>query len=323
MVCIAVVASAVVAAAASTPFMPTILAPGVISSGAHDSAPAFGRDGRTVYFGRSTPGGSAIVVSRLTSVGWAKTRIAAFSGRWNDLEPTFSPDGRYIVFVSSRPVSPGGPTLDGVFNGTKQPGQGGNLWKVTRTSHGWSRAVRLPDNINAGTAIYAPSISALGTLFFMKPDPATGRFRLYSARVAGTGYADPQPLPFSTGTSTDVDPAVAPDESFMIFGSGRAPAKGMDLFITWRTSAGWSEPVHLGGDVNSPGSDAEPRLSPDLETLYFSSERLAMQTFPRSSADAQRDVHAAASWNNGLYNIWSVPLKRLLKRTQGHADPPS
>jgi hypothetical protein len=50
--------------------------------------------------------------------------------------------------------------------------------------------------------------------------------------------------------------------------------------------------------VNSTGSDAEPRLSPDGKTLYFSSERVAIE------ATGQ----AAANWNNGKYNIWSVPL---------------
>jgi hypothetical protein len=148
--------------------------------------------------------------------------LASFSGTWNDLEPAFSPDGRYLIFVSNRPVDGTGKVLDGYFNGKVQPGQGGNLWGVARINGGWSQPVRLPDVINDGTAVYAPSISANGSITFMKPDPATKRFRLYHAKRRADGsYVTPVPLPFSTGATTDVDPAMAPDESFMVFGSGR------------------------------------------------------------------------------------------------------
>jgi hypothetical protein len=115
-----------------------------------------------------------------------------------------------------------------------------------------------------------------------------------------------------SGAFTDVDPAVAPDESFLVFGSGRAPARSMDLFIVYRSNGQWGEPKHLGDEVNSAGSDAEPRLSPDARTLYFSSERVMPVVFPRSVASAQTDLLRIQAWDNGLYNIWMIPLERWL-----------
>lgn len=290
--------------------IPTVFEPGVISGGTHDAAPAFSPDRRRLYFSRSNPSGAAILEARSDRRHWQEPVLAPFSGTWNDLEPAFSPDGRYLIFVSNRPIDGSGKPLDGYFNGKTQPGQGGNLWRVDRTDTGWSKPVRLPDVINDGASVYAPSISANGAVTFMKPDPATKRFRLYHAMRRPDGnYDAPVPLPFSTGETTDVDPAMAPDESFLVFGSGRAPARSMDLFIVFKRDGRWGEPKHLGNDLNSEGSDAEPRLSPDLKTLYFSSERMIPQGFPRSRAEGAAAIAAANAWNNGLYNIWKVDLR--------------
>jgi hypothetical protein len=117
-----------------------------------------------------------------------------------------------------------------------------------------------------------------------------------------------EPVSFSDGSSTDVDPAVALDETFIVFGSGREPAQGMDLFIAFREDDRWGTPVHMGTQVNSPGSDAEARLNPDYRTLYFSSERTLPVHFPRTRDQAEHDLTRIQSWDNGEYNIWQVSL---------------
>ena len=283
----------------SEPPAPTVFEAGVISGPEHEAAPAFSPDGKSLYFQRSDGEHSTILVSNRVNGAWSTPITARFSGRWNDMEPAFSADGRYIIFVSSRPIDPAGRPIDGFFGGAIQKGGGGNLWRVDRRRDGsWGTPKRLPGTVNAGTNVFAPSLVADGTLFFMRPDPTTHRFRLYSSTPGPKGYQAAAPLPFSTGATTDVDPVVSRDGKVMVFGSGRAPAAGMDLFVSRRTPSGWSEPQHLGTRVNSPGSDAEPRLSPDERTLYFSSERKA--------------VDSTADWNSGKYNIWAIPVAAAL-----------
>jgi Tol biopolymer transport system component len=292
--------------------VPTIFAPGVISSPLHDSAPAFSPDGKTVYFSRSNPAHSTIMVSRLTHEKWSVPEVTSFSGEWNDMEPAMSPDGSFLIFVSNRPAQPGDQPLDGSYNGKTWPGLGGNLWRVDRKGADWGTPVHLPDHINSSASTYAPSIAADSTLYFMHPSSETGKFRIFRARMVHGSLQSPEPiLSAPNATYSDVDPAVAADGSFMVFGSGRAPATSMDLFIAFRSGDSWGEPIHLG-EINSSGSDAEPRLSPDQKTLYFSSERVTSFRFPQ-----QRDVTKAAlkeTWNNGLYNIWSVDLSSWLRR---------
>ena len=294
---------------------PDIFAPSVISGPADDSAPAFSPDGNTVYFGRGNPSAWAILVSHRVNGAWSAPEVAPFSGQWNDMEPTMAPDGSYLIFVSSRPATDGGKPIDASFGGESQPGFGGNLWRVNREGSGWGRPMRLPDTVNRSTNVFAPSVAANGTLYFMEPprdptprEPKRAKFRLYRSEYKGGGYQPPQPLPFSDGGTTDVDSAVAPDESFIVFGSTRAPAKGMDLFLAFRRADRWCKPIHLGDTVNSPGSDAEARLGPDRRTLYFSSERALLVAQPRTAQSTLENLRRIQSWDNRSYNIWSVSL---------------
>lgn len=279
---------------------PTIFAPGVISGPVHDAAPAFSPDNRMLVFGRSDAERATLLVSRHTPTGWSRPVVAPFSGRWHDMEPAFAPDGRWLVFVSDRPARAGGAALRGHYQGGEYPG--GHLWRVERVGDGWGEPVLLPAAVNASDATFAPSVAADGSLYFMHPDPATGKFRLFRSQYRHEHYAEPLPLPFSDGTVSDVDPAVAPDESFIVFGSGRRPARGMELYIAYRDHGRWSMPVWMGDRVNSRGSDAEARLSPDRRTLYFSSERLT----------SGHGGHRPA-WDNGKYNIWRAPLGPWLR----------
>jgi len=61
-------------------------------------------------------------------------------------------------------------------------------------------------------------------------------------------------------------------------------------------------------------------LSPDLKTLYFSSERTLPIDFPRSPEQAKADLARLQSWDNGNYNIWTVPLKPWIDAHPG-AEP--
>lgn len=292
---------------------PKIFAPGVISGPAHDSAPAFLPDGRTVIFARGSTAASFLLISHKTHEGWSEPQIASFSGQWLDMEPAMSPDGAYLIFASNRPAMPGGRPVDGEMNGKSQPGEGAHLWRVDRTAAGWTQPVRLPDTINASGSTYSPSIAGDGTLYFMRPNSSTHRFQLFESN---SKYTEVHELKFSDGSETDVDPAVARDRSFMVFGSGRHAKKDIDLFITYRIKEGWGDPIYLGDSINSPQSDAEPRLSPDNHTLFFSSDRIVPVPKPISAGKGKEVLREMTGWNNGQYNIWTVDLAKVIAITK-------
>ena len=243
----------------------------------NDASPAFTPGGRVLLFTRGRGIARRIVISERTDQGWSSPQPASFSGdAWMDMEPAMAPDGSFLIFASNRPSTPGGQALDGAYEGQAQPGRGGNLWRVDRRNGAWSAPSRLPDAVNAGTSVYAPAVAADGSLFFMKSDPATGHFRLYVSRVALGGYQAAQPLAFSTGSVSDYDPAIAPDQSFIVFSSDRPPSSATDsaIFIAFAIPGGWSTPVPLGP------SGTESRWSPDGATLYYSGADKRIHDFP-------------------------------------------
>ncbi|MFC5581422.1 TolB family protein [Rhodanobacter terrae] len=232
-----------------------------------DASPAFTPDGRTVVFARGKGPTRRIYLSHRQAGVWSTPQRAPFSDRWMDLEPVMAPDGSYLIFISNRPATAGGKALDGYFGGKPQPGRGGNLWRVNRAGNGWGTPMRLPDIVNSSPATYSPAVAADGSLYFMRPDPQSHHLRIYFSQFAGRQFQPPVrlPLPSNEGATADVDPAIAPDKSFIVFSSNREPAAANtnDLFMAFATPAGWGLPIHLGP------SGEEARLDPDLSTLYF------------------------------------------------------
>jgi len=274
---------------------PAIFAPGVISGPGNDADPAFAPDGNTVWFART----GAIMVSRRVGTGWSKPELAAFSGEWGDQQPTLAPDGSFLVFVSNRPAAPGDkPT-------------GGNLWRVDKTKAGWSAPIHLPATVNRSAGVWAPSIAGDGSLYFIDRGKPDAPLRISRSQWRDGQYQAAVSVSFGDPSTQDVDPAVAPDESFIVFGSMHpGPDAHERLFIAFKEAAGWGKPIDLGPAVNGRGDTDtnEARLGPDHRTLYFATDRTTRIKFPRTRSQASEDLARIAAWDNGAQNIWSVSL---------------
>jgi Tol biopolymer transport system component len=282
-------------AAAQAP-APEIFAPGTISGPSSDADAAFTPDGATVVFSRD----GAILVAMKSAAGWSAPRLAPFSGRWMDAQPTFAPDGSALVFVSNRPLAAGD---------AKHPG--GNLWRVERHGQDWGEPVHLPAVVNRGASIWGPSLAGDGSLYFMDRIDGRGPFKLWRAQAKGGTWLEPVLQSFGDPGTQDVDPAVAPDESFIVFASKHPAIEQHErLYIAFRAGASWGKPIDLGDAVNGTGaSDSnEARLAPDGRTLYFASDRQQAVSYPRTRAQAEADLARMAGWDNGNPNIWRVSL---------------
>lgn len=294
---------------------PTLFAPSVISGPANDDAATFARDGKTVYFFRSNGDDYDIMVSHLDGTHWSQPKIASFSGHWRDLEPAMAPDGSYLIFASSRPIDGSHKRPDGHWGGHVHPGRGGNLWRVNRQGDGWSKPVRLPLIVNRVDSTFSPAIAADGSLYFMAATGPGGHFQLYCAHFEDGKYRAPTLLPFSAGKYGGVDPAVAPDQSFIVFASNRppTPARNSYAFIAFRDNGRWGKPVSLGPAVNSLGPIDELRLGPDGHTLYLSSGHVVPPVYPKSAVSSAAGLRRMQSWNNGNDNIWTIDLTPWLR----------
>jgi hypothetical protein len=122
--------------------------------------PVFEPDCRGFYFVRGNGSDAVILYSRRATKTWKPPQLAPFSGVWWDIEPSLSPDAKYLIFASNRPAIPGQPALDSSYKGAVPQG-GGNLWK-------WIidfRAAEVPD--------YLKPLACSGKVF-KPPLPETG-----------------------------------------------------------------------------------------------------------------------------------------------------
>ena len=100
----------------------------------------------------------------------------------------------------------------------------------------------------------------------------TDDFDLYEFTLRDDGTAsEPLGLPFSGPEFGEGDPQLARNGSFLIFTRWDHRIgwqQTCDLYLSFRTSLGWTEPVPLT-ELNTPTPDYAAALSPDGQWLYY------------------------------------------------------
>jgi hypothetical protein len=298
---------------------PEVFAPGVISGPANDGSPTFTPDGNTLYFARSGANWGFILESHKVDGQWSEPHVASFSGQFSDSQPVLSPDGKRLIFTSTRTMSAAGP------NGTTVAprmviGNSGALWEVDRIGDHWSEPVRLPETVNLSPRVFKATIAGDGSLYFMAMIDDAKTWRLYRSQYRDGFYQKAEPLSFSDGNHTDVDPQIAANESFLIFSSaGRAQPDDAHehLYIVFKEGTSWGTitPVRYEGDYEKgPADDGEANLGPDSRTLYFTSSRTVRVHATRTKEEATEDFKRLNLWDNSNNNVWTISLAPWLDK---------
>ena len=130
------------------------------------------------------------------------------------------------------------------------------------------------DSINTTDLEYFPSLTIDGEkMIFTKRINRNEDF-YESDRVNGKwGKAFPLPGNINSSTFNEGAQNISQDGTWLVFTGCNFP-EGLgscDLYISYLTKTGWSEPKNLGRNVNSEFWESTPSLSPDKKDLYFSS----------------------------------------------------
>jgi ankyrin repeat protein/Tol biopolymer transport system component len=248
---------------------PELFAPDIVSTEKNELNAVFAPDEKEFYFTRrsSSPGGSGTIMFMEDQNGrWTRPRSASFSGTYSDVDMFISRNGEELFFCSNRPLP-----------GDKEPKKDTDIWVVRRKGSGWDKPRHLGWPVNSDRNDYYPTLTHSGTLYFSSHrEGSKGENDIFRAEYADGGYAAPANLGDAINTEyREFDPFIAPDESFLIFSSGRPGGRGeADLYISFRRSDGtWSQAQNMGEAVNSSASDYTPMLSPDGKYLFFTSGR--------------------------------------------------
>lgn len=132
------------------------------------------------------------------------------------------------------------------------------------------------DSVNSAELEYFPSLPIDGKKLIFTRRVNNNNEDFYESDLNTNGkWGKAFPLPGNINSSTFNEGAqnISQDGKWLIFTGCNFP-KGLgscDLYISYLTKDGWSDPQNLGPNVNSEFWESSPSLSPDKRDLYFSS----------------------------------------------------
>jgi outer membrane protein OmpA-like peptidoglycan-associated protein len=132
------------------------------------------------------------------------------------------------------------------------------------------------DSINSTVSEYFPTISLDGNhlMFTRRVNGVNEDF--YESDRLGNGWTKAKPLGGNINSSYNEGALnISQDGQWLIFTGCNFPDGygSCDLFISYKTSDGWSAPENLGLNFNTEFFESAPSLSPDKRDLYFTSDR--------------------------------------------------
>ncbi|EIK42948.1 WD40 domain protein beta Propeller [Cellvibrio sp. BR] len=183
-------------------------------------------------------------------------------------EPVFTPDHHLVITA--------------INNSGDSAHWQADLYRLQRDGGNWVNPTRMPDVINSPASEWNASFANNGNFYFSserKKGTSALHGDLYVAKPRADGQWLIEELPLGINTDyNDSDPLIAPDESFLIFHSNRPGGVGEhDLYVSFKTKNGWSEPQNLGSEINTSGWEMAPALTLDGKFLLFT-WRAAMET---------------------------------------------
>lgn len=246
--------------------IPEIFAPGIISTDADEGCSSFSRDGRLFLFARAGSTLNGILLMQQIDGVWSRPMLAPFSAGKYDWDFVLAPNSK-IVFVSSgRPIG-----KDGL------PQKEYRIWVSEQLEVGWSEPRLLPFPVNSGQHDSYPSVTDNETLyFFSNRKGGIGEGDIYKSGKIGTEYQEIENLGSPINTKYhEVDPFIAPDESYIIFCSEKPSGfGGADIYISFREKDhSWTQPINIGDKINSSSDEYIPYVTPDSKYFFFTSNK--------------------------------------------------
>jgi Tol biopolymer transport system component len=236
---------------------PEIFAPGIVSKDGQQEKLNFSPDQREAIFWERAADGKSMSIIRMTRTGdlWGPPEPILFSTEFTNMEPTLSPDGLKLFFVSDRP-------LDKKAVANKTP----DLWYVEKVDGAWSEPINLGSPVNGDSVEVQPLMSADNHFYFCRPPG-----EIYCSMIVDAKMQTPVKLSEAINKGRVSSPCLPPDCTYMIFHSYRAGGHGgYDLYVSFKDGLGdWAEAENMDS-INTPGDEGGPTISPDGKYLFFS-----------------------------------------------------
>ncbi|MFP5470349.1 MAG: OmpA family protein [Bacteroidia bacterium] len=218
-----------------------------------------------------------IFVSVITKEGWQKAYSVSenINTEFNEGAPTFSADGKYIIFVGCE-AGPYG-------YGAGRQGMGScDLFFSEKIGNKWQRPVNLGYPINTANWETQPSFSSDGkTLYFIRGNIVRGERRepknqdIFEVHIQDDGtWSEPKKVNISTPYREE-SVFIHPDGQTLYFSSDGYPGMGgLDIFMSRKQPNGlWGAPINLGYPINTHNDENSLLVNSKGDLAYFASSR--------------------------------------------------
>ncbi len=190
---------------------------------------------------------------------------------YNELKPLVTPDGKTLLF--SRQYHPG--NTGGVTDAE-------DIWfsQWDEEKGEWGEAVNMGPPLNTKGPNFISSITPDGKSAIItlgNKYTKNGKMRAGVSVSTRTSEGWSEPVPFEIineiNTNKHSNYFLANNREVLLMSVETEDTKGdRDLYVSFLQDDGrWSEPMNMGGTINTAMTEASPFLAPDDKTLYFSS----------------------------------------------------
>jgi Tol biopolymer transport system component len=236
-----------------------LFAPGFISTEMGEINAVFTPDFQSFYYSIRMPNGQLVLMeTKFDGKQWSEPVVWEFSGEYADADPFITYDGKWMYFISKRPI-----------DSAQAVKKDWDIWRTQKVDGKWSEPEWLGEEINSPQDDLYPSLTRDGNMYFSTA--RNGYWRdIYCAKKEGEGFAAPERLSDTVNQFWEGDVLVSPDEDYLIFAShGRK--EGAGLYISFNEKGEWKTPKHMGEKINIHGGEWCPMLSPDGKYFFFTS----------------------------------------------------
>jgi Tol biopolymer transport system component len=246
--------------------------------------------------------------TRNKDLTWSAPAVASFSGKYSDLEPAFTSDGRRLFFSSNRPL-----------NNQSTP-KDYDIWFVEKEGNGWGEPKNVGEGVNTSGNEFYPSVTQSGNLYFTAAyEHGVGKEDIFVSEFKDNKYQKGIALDTAVNSKRwEFNAFVSPDEKMIVFTSyGRqGELGGGDLYISLKDDQGKWKPAKPITILNSDKLDYCPFVSFDQQAFFFTSARHDIPASFENAITYQELMKLNSSGKNASENIFWISLKSVLDQVK-------
>ena len=186
---------------------------------------------------------------------WSAPKDALINSHFSDHGMSFSPDGKYLYFSSTRPVN------------IPEVADTWHLWRSEKVNGKWTEPTFIDIPNLRNKLVSHPTVSKRGDLYFHVSNLDYSDMEIYHSKQLNGVFQEAVKVEIPMKVASNkCTPYVSPDNSYLIFAT---VGKQLDLMISFRNENGeWTPALALDHSINDNGQ-GNPSVTSDGKFLLF------------------------------------------------------